>query len=372
MRNNFKIKNIEIAGVEQSIIAQSYPMKSDICPGYDRLGVWMTYDNLAKTVVIVDQARNAYGYVQKNDRSLKALANAEQGSGHDCFLKGIIVSMDLDYSVYWSPEFQRYHFADIVSSQSSMHRFTKMNLDHVFEHGTHKGIISIVKHMVDVYNTAMVIDRGLKGIEHKVLVNDTLDNHVVYVIAEDQHSDAIDKVILDNDLKHDLILVVNETPTDEFIAEVGFKDIPTYFEAVIASAPQGLMKTMRITTNALQLKSMIAQRENHKLSAWRDFCKEMKQLPFWRYFDMYQDAYKEDEWEMINEYDNLIHRLSEFNVVEHTPHDAIELANEYDNLINNMLGYSDNMMKFAYLTDSKIRPQVNYIRMKGYGDLLQR
>jgi hypothetical protein len=53
------------------------------------------------------------------------LGRASQGSGHDCFLKGIIVqariSADHSFWIQW----QRYHFQDIVSSTSKMHTILK-------------------------------------------------------------------------------------------------------------------------------------------------------------------------------------------------------------------------------------------------------
>jgi hypothetical protein len=42
----------------------------------------------------------------------------------------------------------------------------------------------------------------------------------------------------------------------------------------------GLELTARITTNYLQLKTIYAQRHNHKLEEWRDFCRFIESLPF--------------------------------------------------------------------------------------------
>lgn len=51
---------------------------------------------------------------------------------HDNFLIGIRVSFDMKYPNYFTPEFQRYHFADIVTSSSKMHRLAKMDMDACF------------------------------------------------------------------------------------------------------------------------------------------------------------------------------------------------------------------------------------------------
>ena len=60
------------------------------------------------------------------------LANSPSGSGHSTFLSGIRVSFDIKYPNYISPELQRYHWIDIVSSSSKMHRLSSMDMDTCF------------------------------------------------------------------------------------------------------------------------------------------------------------------------------------------------------------------------------------------------
>ena len=60
------------------------------------------------------------------------LANSPSGSGHQTFLSGIRVSFDIKYPNYISPELQRYHWIDIVSSSSKMHRLSSMDMDTCF------------------------------------------------------------------------------------------------------------------------------------------------------------------------------------------------------------------------------------------------
>ena len=60
------------------------------------------------------------------------LANSPSGSGHQTFLSGIRVSFDIKYPNYISPELQRYHWIDIVSSSSKMHRLSSMDMDACF------------------------------------------------------------------------------------------------------------------------------------------------------------------------------------------------------------------------------------------------
>lgn len=80
------------------------------------------------------------------------LAMAEKGSGHDNFLNGIIVQFDLTFSVKAWTEMQRYHFIDFVSSQSTMHRIAKFDLDTSYSEYTDDRIIDIMQDLVKQYN----------------------------------------------------------------------------------------------------------------------------------------------------------------------------------------------------------------------------
>ena len=55
------------------------------------------------------------------ERAIK-LAKCPTNSGECNFLCGIRVAFDIKYPQYISPELQRYHFLDIVTSQSKMHK----------------------------------------------------------------------------------------------------------------------------------------------------------------------------------------------------------------------------------------------------------
>lgn len=80
------------------------------------------------------------------------LATAEKGSGHDNFLNGIIVQFDLTFSVKAWTEMQRYHFIDFVSSQSTMHRIAKFDLDTSYSEYTDDRIIEVMQDLVKQYN----------------------------------------------------------------------------------------------------------------------------------------------------------------------------------------------------------------------------
>ena len=131
------VNNIKVFGLEDSIRASKYPMSPDIN---------ICNENITNTV--------------------KKIGSCEVGSGHDQFLTGIIVQFDLTFSVKAWTEAERYHFFDFVSSQSTMHRITKFDLDKSYNEYVDPRIVEIMKEKVAGFNkeTEPVI-RGQKYLE---------------------------------------------------------------------------------------------------------------------------------------------------------------------------------------------------------------
>lgn len=122
---NNVMTNIKVYGLEDSIKRSKYPMSTDI----DLLNSDIT-------------------------STINSLATTRIGEGHDNFLNGIIVQFDLTFTVKAWTELQRYHFIDFVSSQSTMHRITKFNLDEAYIKYTDSRIVEIMKNLVDDYNNS--------------------------------------------------------------------------------------------------------------------------------------------------------------------------------------------------------------------------
>lgn len=83
---------------------------------------------------------------------IASLAKAEPGSGHDQWLHGVIVQFDLTFSNKAWVEAERYHFLEFVSSQSTMHRIAKFELDYAYNEYTDRRIVEIMKEKVAAYN----------------------------------------------------------------------------------------------------------------------------------------------------------------------------------------------------------------------------
>lgn len=117
-----KIENVEVYGIEESIRASKFPFAVDL-------------DSVNGDIT---------------DRT-KSLANCKTGTGHDNFLNGIIVQFDLTFSIKAWPELQRYHFIDFVSSQSTMHCISKMDIRPMCNKYVSEVVISEVERLKEVY-----------------------------------------------------------------------------------------------------------------------------------------------------------------------------------------------------------------------------
>ena len=192
-----QIKNVRVYGLEESIVRSSWP---------HQIGEPMDFKYEYPQQFTPDE--------KDNNRAFK-LANTPTGSGHNNFLKGIIVQFDLKYPEYFSPQLQRYHWIDIVSSQSKMHKITSRELTRDdFTHDTFQSTVNAVNIEIKSYNSE----------------ND--------ICSKEER-----------------------------------------FNRIISNLPSGYMKWMGISTNYLQLKTIYSQRRAHKLNEWQEFCDWVETLP---------------------------------------------------------------------------------------------
>lgn len=128
-----KIETIGIYGIEESVKGSKFPMSVDI-------------DSLTDEIT----ART------------NSLATSPKGSGHDQFLTGITVIMDMTFSVKAWVEAERYHFLDFISSQSTMHRISKMNIKECCNEYVTEAIIQECNRLLDVYKKDSTPENYLK------------------------------------------------------------------------------------------------------------------------------------------------------------------------------------------------------------------
>lgn len=117
----------------------------------------------------INACRNSMRIVPDHDDFYKDLIRAERlcnnpiNSGEINFLKGIRVSFDIKYPGYFSPELQRYHFIDIVSSSSKMHKLSVLGAnDESFNKYTDPRSIQVLQELIDKYNANKNYDNFMR------------------------------------------------------------------------------------------------------------------------------------------------------------------------------------------------------------------
>ena len=127
------ISNVQVYGLEESIKRSKYPMSTDTST-----------------------------CTTEPTKTTQSLGQSPVGSGHDNWLNGIIVQFDLTFTNKAWVEAERYHFLDFVSSQSTMHRITKFDLDKAYIEYTDPRMIEIMQQLVTQYNADPTPDNYLK------------------------------------------------------------------------------------------------------------------------------------------------------------------------------------------------------------------
>ena len=173
---------------------------------------------------------------------MKKLINASKSGNircHDNALTGIRVSFDIKYPQYWTPEAQRYHFFDIVTSSSKMHRLLKMDLGKACNKYVTQEQIDGVNAAIEVYN--YIAENKLEAFEF--------------------HFRNEEKVTIN-----------------------GYEAcLYTAWMFVLSNCPLGLELFMRVSTNYKQLQTMYYQRKNHKLKEdWGNFINFVEGLPYFK------------------------------------------------------------------------------------------
>ena len=199
------VTNAKVYDLDESLHAAGYPMRTS-----------------------VDWEEDAAATLKRGINLSKA---ADWVGAHDQFLTGVRVSFDLTFSNKAWVEAERYHFLEFVSSQSTMHRITKFDLDECYNGYVDRRVIDIMKEKVEEYNA----------------------------LAEE----------------------LKNTPKEQENTIRYIKNLMTqkYLE-ILYTNPAGFTLTARMTTNYRCLKNIWRQRRNHRLPEWREFCKWIETLPY--------------------------------------------------------------------------------------------
>ena len=216
-----RFENVKVYDLEESLVASGYPMRT----------------------VLTRREPD-----EKDIKRGLNLTKASNGNGaHGQWLTGVRVAFDLTCTNKMWVEAERYRFLEFVSSQSTMHRITKFDLDGQYNEYVDPRVIEIMKEKVAIYND--LVECSKLWPEH--MTQEELD-----------------------------------------VARLGLKK--KYLE-ILSTNPAGFELTARMTTNYRCLLNIYIQRYDHRLPEWREFCAQLLELPM---FPELVEAYRSGKVEI--------------------------------------------------------------------------
>ena len=93
------ISKVKIYGLEEAVAASKYAKATDL-------------DKVTSEIT----------------KTTRSLGSVPTGTGHDNFLKGISVHFDVNFTIKVWTEAERYHFFEIITSQSTMHCIERFDI----------------------------------------------------------------------------------------------------------------------------------------------------------------------------------------------------------------------------------------------------
>lgn len=123
---NFKIENTKVYGVEEAVLASGNSFRTEF--------------------------RELSDLNEKDWKRGVKLGAVDPGTGHDSFLNGITVTMNVTAPLYWWKQAQRYHWLEFVSSESTMHCVMKFDIKKQCVENTDKIILERMNQLIADYN----------------------------------------------------------------------------------------------------------------------------------------------------------------------------------------------------------------------------
>jgi len=188
--------------------------------------------------------------IEPGERILKVATNLGNNMDvkqcHDSWLKGILVEFDIKLNLATQPEFQRYSHFYFTMQQSRMHSIEKM-LTSGFSPFTKYVLPETAKIVRDNYKNWVDARKALVDLKEK------FENH------SDDDAVLLEQIRIQQDCVYN------------------------YYMTLIHNLPCGIELWATVSTNYLQLKTMVVQRFHHKQKEdWMSFIQACYDMPKFR------------------------------------------------------------------------------------------
>ena len=133
------VSNVRVYDLKESIMAAGYPMRTSIMDYNEPLST-KDFDRMVNLIKATEKDNQAHGQ----------------------FLSGIRVNFDLTFSNKAWVEMERYRFVSFISSQSTMHRIVKFDIDSSYNNFVDPRMIQIMRELITAYEDNPTKENYLK------------------------------------------------------------------------------------------------------------------------------------------------------------------------------------------------------------------
>lgn len=148
-----EVTNTHVYNLAEALVASGLPMNAD----YDAEKFQEDAERIYGAGVMYHDDENGHPTnLSEIKRAIRLVNAGDDNSGHKNFLTGILVSFNVTASNVWWMQFERYHFIQIVSSQSKMHKLKQLALNNNATELLDEDTIQRIKDDLELYEDGVI------------------------------------------------------------------------------------------------------------------------------------------------------------------------------------------------------------------------
>lgn len=153
-----EVTNTNVYNLAEALVASGLPMNAD----FNAENFHENVNRLYEANVMFDEEYNGHPtHLSEIKRAIRLVNAGDDNSGHKNFLTGILVSFNVTASNVWWMQFERYHFIQIVSSQSKMHKLKQLAFNDNATRLLDDDTVQRIKDDIELYEDGVINEENL-------------------------------------------------------------------------------------------------------------------------------------------------------------------------------------------------------------------
>ena len=153
-----EVTNTNVYNLAEALVASGLPMNAD----FNAENFHENVNRLYEANIMFDEEYNGHPtHFSEIKRAIRLVNAGDDNSGHKNFLTGILVSFNVTASNVWWMQFERYHFIQIVSSQSKMHKLKQLAFNDNATRLLDDDTVQRIKDDIELYEDGVIDEENL-------------------------------------------------------------------------------------------------------------------------------------------------------------------------------------------------------------------